>query len=83
MDTAQGRPILEPPFEGFQCIPVNVLTKNDSDEFQLIHNLSHPFGQDSVNSLISLEEASICYLRFDEFVDRVRRVEWGAELGNK
>ncbi len=33
-----------------------------------IDNLSHPFGGDSVNSLVSPEEAWVSYQKFNEFV---------------
>ncbi len=74
-------PFAEPPFAGFRCSPVNVIPKKGSNKFQLIHNLSHTFGGDSVNSLISSEEAWVSYQKFDEFVDRVRLAGRGAELG--
>ncbi len=62
-------PFAEPPFAGFQCSPVNIIPKKGSSKFRLIHNLSHPFGGNSVNSLISPEEACVSYQKFDEFVD--------------
>ncbi len=62
-------PFAEPPFVGFRCSPVNVIPKKGTNKFRLIHNLSHPFGGESVNSLISLEEARVSYQKFDEFVD--------------
>ncbi len=74
-------PFVEPPFAGFWCSPVNVIPKKGSNKFRLIHNLSYPFGGDSVNSLISPEEARVSYQKFDEFVDRVRCAGRGAELG--
>ncbi len=58
---------------GFHCSPVMVLPKKDSDEFHLIHNLSHLFDRDSVNSLIFQAETCVCYQKFDEFVDCVSR----------
>ncbi len=60
---------------------MNVIPKKGTDKFWLIHNLSHPFGGNSVNSLVSPEEAWVSYQRFDEFVDRVRWAGRAVELG--
>ncbi len=62
-------PFAELPVASFWCSPVNVIPKKGSSNFRLIHNLSHPFGSNSVNSLISPEEARVSYQKFDEFVD--------------
>jgi len=83
-DVERGRklgPFKEPPFEGFVCSPVNLIPKKGTDAFRQIHNLSHPFAGDSVNSLVPDEEATMSYQSFEEFVDMVRRAGPGAELG--
>ncbi len=74
-------PFAEPPFASSQCSPVNAIPKKGTDKFWLIHNLSHPFGGESVNSLVSPEEARVSYQKFDEFVDQVRHAGRGDELG--
>ncbi len=70
-----------PPFHQFRCSPVSFVPKNDSSKVWLIHNLSHPFGGDSVNALISPEEAAVQYQRFEDFIGMLRRAGHEAELG--
>ncbi len=57
------------------------MPKKDSTKVWLIHNLSHPFGSNSVNAIISPEEAGVQYQRFEEFIGMVRRAGHRAELG--
>ncbi len=61
-------PFSVPPIRQFRCSPVSFVPKKDSSKVQLIHNLSHPFGGSSVNSLITPEEAAIQYQRFEDFL---------------
>ncbi len=70
-----------PPFRQFRCSPVSFVPKKDSSKVRLIHNLSHPFRGNSVNALVSPEEAAIQYQRFEDFIGMVRRAGHGAELG--
>ncbi len=74
-------PFGTPPFHQFRCSPVSFMPKKDSSKVRLIHNLSHPFGGNSVNALISPEEAAVQYQRFEDFIGMVRRASHEAELG--
>ncbi len=73
-------PFSVPPSYQFKCSPVSFVPKKDSSKVWLIHNLSHPFGGNSLNALISREEAAIQYQRFEDFIGMVRRAGHGAEL---
>ncbi len=83
-EVAKGRklgPFVSPPFNQFKCSPVSFVPKWDSDKVRLIHNLSHPFGGNSVNALITSEEAKVQYQRFKDFLEMVQAAGPGAELG--
>ncbi len=73
-------PFSSPPFSSFKCSPVNLIPKCNSDKSRLIHNLSHPFAGNSVNALVSKEEATVQYEHFGEFLVMVCKAGRGAEL---
>ncbi len=75
------KPFGAPPFHQFKCSPVSIVLKKDLAKVHLIHNLSHPFGGNSVNVLISPEEEAVQYQRFEDFIGMVRRAGHRAELG--
>ncbi len=83
-EVAKGRklgPFTAPPFEQFKCSPVSFVPKRDSTKVRLIHNLSHPFHGNSVNALITPQEAAIQYQKFEDVITMVRVAGPAAELG--
>ncbi len=50
-----------------QELPVNFVAKKHLANVRLIHNLSHPFSANSVNALISPDEAAVQYQRFEDY----------------
>ncbi len=75
-------PFGAPPFCQFKCSPVSFMPKKESSKAWLIHNLSHPFGGNSVNAQISPKEATVQYQRFEDFIGVVRRASHGQSSGN-
>jgi hypothetical protein len=72
-------PFDEPPFTPFHVSPLSGVPKGDNGEkIRVIHNLSHPFGGDSVNSGIPREP----YLmqRFEDALAGIRRLGRGTLL---
>lgn len=65
-------PFDEPPLPNFVVSPLGAVPKPGSkDGVRLIHNLSHPFHGDSINSHIAKEEYILS--RFDEACEAVRK----------
>ncbi len=50
----------------------------NSTKVRLIHNLSHPLHGNSVNALVTPQEAAVQYQKFEDFIAMVRAA---AELG--
>ncbi len=72
-------PFDSPPFPIFHISPLSGVPKGDDGEkIRIIHNLSHPFGGDSINSGIAQEE----YLmqRFEDALAGIRRIGKGCLL---
>jgi hypothetical protein len=80
-EVAQGfkrGPFDAPPFHPFWVSPLGAVPKPGSAKIRLIHNLSHPFGGDSVNAGIPREEYSM--QRFADAIAGIRRFGRGALL---
>jgi hypothetical protein len=71
-------PFDAPPFTPFWVSPLGAVPKPGSAKIRLIHNLSHPFGGDSVNACIPREEYIM--QRFTDAVAAIRRFGRGALL---
>ncbi len=74
-------PFTAPPFEQFKCSPISFMPKQDLAKVRLIHNLSHPFHGNSVNALITPQEAAVQYQKFEDIIAMVRAAGPAAELG--
>ena len=62
-------PYDNPPLENLICSPLNLVKKaGDPSKFRLIHNLAHPYNEDSINANIPDSEATVSYIKFDEVV---------------
>jgi hypothetical protein len=78
-DVAEGKkagPYSHPPFPFFSVSPLGTVPKGDG--VRVIHNLSHPWGGNSVNNNIIRQKLLLC--RFDEACAFVRRVGRGCFL---
>ena len=56
-------PFAQPPFDNFRVSPLKLVPKPKSSKspFRLVHNLSHPFKGDSINSAIPEWKKSVKY----------------------
>lgn len=59
-------PYTKPPFPNLVCSPLGVVPKKEPNSFRLIHDLSFPRNQDSVNSLIPFEHSTVSLESFDQ-----------------
>ena len=71
-EVALGRvagPLPTPSFPNFQVSPIGQVSKNQSDKFRTIFNLSFPkSGTASINSSISKEDYSLQYITIDNAI---------------
>lgn len=71
-DVADGKkagPFLVPPFPFFSVSPIGAIPKGEG--VRVIHNLSHPWGGNSINNNILQEKLLMC--RFDDACNFIRR----------
>ena len=54
-------PFHTPPFQNFKCFPLALREKSTPGQFRLLHNLSYPYDDRSVNFNISSENSSVQY----------------------
>ena len=58
-----------PPVADLICSPLNLVPKaGDSSKHRLIHNLAHPYDENSINANIPDSEAVVSYIKFDEVI---------------
>jgi len=75
-DVAEGKkagPFLHPPFPFFSVSPIGAVPKGDG--VRVIHNLSHPWGGNSINNNILPQKLLLC--RFDDACAHIRSVGQG------
>ena len=86
-DVAKGHvlgPFDHPPYFDIVYSPINIVDKAGSpNEFRLIHDLSFPYTDQSINSCIPADNASVQY----EYIDRVIEIlldlgpsAWGSRI---
>lgn len=82
VDVAAGYkrgPFAAPPFSPFHVSPLGGVPKGENGEgVRVIHNLSHPFGGDSINS--GIEREPYLMQRFEDALAAVRRFGRGCLL---
>ena len=62
-------PYDNPPLPNLICLPLNLVPKaGDPNKHCLIHNLAHPYNQDSINANIPNNEVTVSYIKFDEVI---------------
>jgi hypothetical protein len=54
-------PFDQPPFENFHLSPIKMREKSEKGKFRLIHNLSWPYDETSINGGIEDEHKSVSY----------------------
>ena len=79
-------PFDTPPVDGMVYSPLNIVPKAGSQkesEWRLIHNFTFPYNNQSINSCIPPENASIQYHYIDEVIDMALVIgsnAWGARI---
>ncbi|XP_067283608.1 uncharacterized protein [Pseudorasbora parva] len=75
-------PFDSPPFKLFRISPIGVATRKFSGKKRMIIDLSAPHNntQPSINSLIPLEEFSLCYHNIDQAIHLIKNAGYGAWL---
>ena len=61
-------PFDHPPFEHMVYSPINIVPKSNTNKWRLIHDLAYPYSDQSVNSCIPPENASVKYHHIDEVI---------------
>ena len=54
-------PFQSPPFDFFKVSPLALKEKKNSGKYRLLHNLSYPYDENSVNKNIPLEKSKVTY----------------------
>ena len=74
-------PFVEPPFPNMVFSPINLVPKAgappDAPEikkYRLIHDLSHPYNDNSVNACIPKEAASVHYAKIDDITQMALQI---------
>ena len=63
-------PFDKPPFTEMVYSPINVVPKASSqNKYRLIHDLKHPYNDESINSCIPEENFTVQYHRIDEVIE--------------
>ena len=69
-------PFDTPPFENMVFSPINLVPKAGSEgKFWLIHDLSYPYTEDSINTCILQERCRVHYTRLDDVIDIALQIE--------
>ncbi len=70
-----------PPFKTFKCSPLSLQMKSTAGTYRLLHNLSAPYDNCSVNMNIGQEHKTVQYARLkDPNQTRTRKISPGAYL---
>lgn len=75
-----GGPFKELPFENFKCSPLAVREKGNSGKFRILHNLSFPYDNRSVNFNITKESKTVSYENISNAVEFVNECNGSAWL---
>lgn len=82
-ELSKGRiagPFVEKPFPVFQVSPLNVREKSVKNTFRLIHDLAHPYDDNSVNAKIPQGEKTVKYSTIRDAVKKLSQLPKGAYL---
>ena len=62
----------DPPFQNFKCSPLSIREKSTPGEYRLLHNLSYPYDNNSVNGNIPDHHAKVKYA---SLVDAIKIIQ--------
>lgn len=74
-EITQGRisgPFSDAPFLHFKCSPLAVREKKETGKFRLLHNLSYPYNEDSVNFNILESDSKVKYAKLEDAVQIIQ-----------
>ena len=80
-EVASGRmkgPFDEPPFEEFHISPIKLTEKSVKNTYRLIHNLSWPYDDTSINSQIPPEYKTVQYANVNKAINLIMRFPRGS-----
>ena len=66
-------PFNSPPFDNFVCSPIGLVEKSTPGSYRLIHDLSYPRGDDSINSTIPKHLTSVSYQNIETVISLVKK----------
>lgn len=70
-------PLPDTPFSQTQISPLKLVPKKQPGEFRLIHNLSHPYDESSVNGKIPAELATVSYATIQDAISIINQLGSG------
>ena len=82
-ERALGRiagPFQSPPFEHFKSSPLSLRPKKEAGKYRLLHNLSYPYNETSVNFNIPRDKATVNYARLDDAIKIIQNFGPGTFL---
>ncbi len=69
-----GGPSEKPPFDNFKCSPLAIREKSEKGKYRLLHNLSFPYDENSVNFNIPKHESTVHYQTIEDALEIVRKL---------
>ena len=70
-------PFSEPPFINFKCSPLSVREKSEPGKVRLLHNLSYPYNESSVNGGIQDAHKTVRYATIQTAINTINRLGKG------
>ena len=71
-------PFEDVPFENFQVSPLALRPKKTPGEFRLLHNLSYPYNETSINAQISAEDKHVKYASINDAIKKILSLPRGS-----
>ena len=73
-------PFTDPPFAQFKCCPLALREKSTPGSYRLLHNLSYPYDDRSVNLSITQEHKTVKYATLSDAVHQIQELGPGCYL---
>ncbi len=73
-------PLDEIPFDNFKCSPLAIREKSEKGKYRLLHNLSYPYDENSLNYNIPKSESTVKYQSIDDALCIMRKLGKGCYL---
>jgi hypothetical protein len=67
-------PFDSPPFDNLHVSPIKLQPKKDPNKFRLIHNLSAPYDETSINHNISEENSTVQYASIQDAISIIQKI---------